>query len=142
MDDEATRKRREEAAETLTRELKHILLSGIMTLQPGRDVIQNIRFADFEFQVTWHGTPYFGDRLFERVSLTIDWNNRAPPARTEDDDAPSGAKARAAADAIAALGPLDGLMAKERHARYQEWCRATDRPVPSVRILQEVESAR
>lgn len=137
MDDEATRKRREQAAETLTRELNRILLSGILHLQPGRDVTQSIRFEDFDFRVIWHGTPYGGERLFERISVTIDWNNR-PPA--EDDDAPGGAKYLAARDAIMANWPdgIRGVSVKDRNKTVVEWCREHKTSIPSDRTIERV----
>lgn len=139
MDDEATRKRREEAAETLGRELNRILSDGIRNLQAGRDIVQTMRFADFEFQVTFHGTPYFGERLFERISLTIDWNNRHP-APAEDDEAPGGAKYQSARDAITALWP-DGIprtAVKDRNRMVVEWCRENKRSIPSERTIERV----
>jgi hypothetical protein len=64
-----------------------------------------------------------------------------PEAAVDGDDAPGGAKALAAAEAIAALWPAgypDGLAAKERYSRVQAWCKDNGRSVPSVRTIQMV----
>jgi hypothetical protein len=110
-----------EAAIQLVRELEQILHTrGTLHLQVHREVHRNIRYKDFDWDVTFHGTPY-GESSFRVVSITVNLHMR----EDAEDDVTSwhGAKARGVARAIAELWPNGvptGISGKERDDAVRE----------------------
>lgn len=129
-----------EAAVLLVRELEQILHTrGLLHLQAEREVHRNIRYKDFDWDVTFHGQPY--GEAYKVVSVTVLLHMR----EDAEDDVTSwhGAKARGVARAIAELWPNGvptGISGKERDDAVREKMIANG-DSPPVNIARAVQRA-